>query len=162
MRTLVSFGLIVALAGCGGQSLFERRVGSSAPAPATLPPPADSAAPPPTDPSALGTGNPFGTAIVNPDEDGGPAASAPPVDGRLGTTVASLGDTSEEGFWLKTALVSAPTPGRVVNVASGRSVQVELRPLDGPAGGGSQISMNAMRLLDIPITSLAEVEVYGS
>lgn len=116
--------------------------------------------PPPSDESAVGDGNPFRTAINNPDEDGGPAAAATPADGRIGTTIATLGDASEGGFWLKTPLVTEPTPGRVVYVSSGRSVQVELRPLDGPAGGGSQLSMQAMRLLEAPFTGFPELVVY--
>jgi hypothetical protein len=118
--------------------------------------------PPPPDPSAIGTGNPFQAGIINPDEDGGPAAAAPPSDGRLGNTIATLGDPGEGGFWLKTPLVSSAQSGRVVYVASGRSVQVELRPLNGPSGGGSQISMQAMRLLDAPLTGFPELVVYGS
>lgn len=169
MRRLILALSCLALAGCSGQGLFDRRVGTvTAPtAPATAPAPTQptalpSAAPPEVDESALGTGNPFGTAIVNPDEDGGPAAAAEPSDGRIGTTVATLGDPGQSGFWLKTPLVSAATSGRVVYVGSGRSVQVQLLPLDGPSGGGSQISMAAMRLLEAPLTGLPELVVYTS
>jgi hypothetical protein len=38
---------------------------------------------------------------------------------------------------------------------------LELRPSGGVPGSGSQISLAAMRLLEIPLTALAEVVVYG-
>ena len=75
----------------------------------------------------------------------------------LGTTVASLGDAASPGFWLETSLVSAPTPGRVRNPATGRTVSVELRPL---AGGSSRISLAALRLLEAPLTELVTLEVF--
>ena len=75
----------------------------------------------------------------------------------LGTTVASLGDAASPGFWLETSLVSAPTPGRVRNPATGRTVSVELRPL---AGGSSRISLAALRLLAAPLTELVALEVF--
>ena len=166
MKKLTLLLLASALAGCGGQAAFDRRL--DAPAPVAAPQEVAEAVeeetipPPPPDPSAIGTGNPFQAGIINPDEDGGPAAAAPPSDGRIGNTIATLGDPGEGGFWLKTPLVSSNQSGRVVYVASGRSVQVELRPLNGPSGGGSQISMQAMRLLDAPLTGFPELVVYGS
>lgn len=77
----------------------------------------------------------------------------------LGTTIASLGDPTEQGFWLKTPLVSEITQGRVVYEASGVTVRVELRPSEA-AGGGSQISLAAMRLLGVALTALPELSVY--
>lgn len=161
MRYAIPMMLVATLAGCGGQNLFDRRVGGTGTATPSqvVTGPGETVTP---DESAIGDGNEFRSAILNPDEDGGPAAAVPPADGRIGTTVASLGDPGEGGFWLKTPLVSQPTPGRVVYVTSGRSVQVELRPIDGPSGGGSQISMAAMRLLDAPLTGLPELVVYNS
>ena len=167
MKRFVPIALILMLAGCGGQplGLFERRLD----VPATTPAPqqVSTETPEPTSPldqppreSTVGSASPFAGGLTNPDEDGGPAAAAPPSDGRLGNTVATLGDPGESGFWLRTSLVKETTPGRVVYLSSGRSVQVELRPLSGPAGGGSQISVDAMRLLDAPLTSLPELVVY--
>ena len=75
----------------------------------------------------------------------------------LGTTVASLGDASQPGFWLETPLVSAPTTGRVRNPETGRTVQVDLRPID---GGSSRISLAALRLLEAPLTDLVTLEVF--
>ena len=75
----------------------------------------------------------------------------------LGTTVASLGDAATPGFWLETPLVSTPTTGRVRNPATGRTVQVDLRPID---GGSSRISLAALRLLEAPLTELVTLEVF--
>ncbi|WP_335947034.1 MULTISPECIES: hypothetical protein [Salipiger] len=91
------------------------------------------------------------------------AAAAPSTGGesRLGTTVVSLGDPSKPGFWLETPLVSAERQGRVVFPATGKSAQVTLTPIDGPATGGSRISLAAMRLIEAPLTDLPTVEVYA-
>ncbi len=75
----------------------------------------------------------------------------------LGTTLATLGPPAEPGIWLKTPLVKALTPGRVTY--KGKDANVELRPSGGAAGSGSQMSLAAMRLLDIPLTEIAEVSV---
>ncbi|MBB1492403.1 MULTISPECIES: hypothetical protein [unclassified Paracoccus (in: a-proteobacteria)] len=82
--------------------------------------------------------------------------------GRLGTTIASLGDATEGGFWIKTPLVSAPGKGRIVDAASGRSVNVDLIPLPGPASAGSQVSLPALTTLGADLTDLPELEVYRS
>lgn len=91
-------------------------------------------------------------------------AAATPSDGGerlLGTTVASLGDVSESGFWLKTPLVEAPGSGRVVYPETGKSAGVELIPIEGPRDGGSRLSLAAMRLIEAPITDLPTIEVYA-
>jgi len=80
----------------------------------------------------------------------------------LGTTVASLGDPNDTGFWVRTPLVGEPVRGHVHYPGSGRSVRVELIPSGGARGGGSRISLAAMRLLDAPITELLELAVYRS
>ena len=79
----------------------------------------------------------------------------------LGTTVASLGDPADPGLWLETPLAAAVRPGRVALPGTDRSVQVELRPIDGPATAGSRLSLPAIRLLGISLSDLPEVEVYG-
>ncbi|MCR8725195.1 hypothetical protein [Frigidibacter sp. ROC022] len=91
------------------------------------------------------------------------AAKAPAPSGErsLGRTVASLGDPAAPGFWLETPLVKSVTQGRVVLPASGAVVQVELRPIDGPASAGSRLSLAAMRLLGVALTDLPEIEVYA-
>jgi len=91
-----------------------------------------------------------------------PAPQADATGGRLGTTVASIGDPAEPGFWIRTPLVTARAPGRVYYAATGRTVQVQLIPSGGPAGGGSQVSLATMRLLDAPLDSLPELVVYAN
>lgn len=77
----------------------------------------------------------------------------------LGTTVASLGSPTEPGFWLKTPLVKTETSGRVTNKANGKSSAVTLIPIDGPATGGSRLSLPAMRLIEASLTELAQLDV---
>ncbi|MBE9638138.1 hypothetical protein [Salipiger mangrovisoli] len=90
------------------------------------------------------------------------AAAAPAASERkLGSTVASLGDPADPGFWLETPMVSSVTKGRVVYPATGKSAQVELRPIEGPASGGSRISLPAMRLIGAPLTDLPTLTVYA-
>ena len=92
------------------------------------------------------------------------AAAAPPTTGerRLGTTIASLGDPSQPGFWIKTPLTKTEADGRIVNPANGKSAKVRLIPLDGPASGGSQVSLPALQLIGVSLTDLPTIEVYGS
>lgn len=89
------------------------------------------------------------------------AASAPATTGarKLGTTVVSLGSPTEPGLWLKTPLVQAEAQGRVTNLASGKASLVTLIPIDGPATGGSRMSLAALRLIEASLTDLTEVEV---
>ncbi|AUH34504.1 hypothetical protein [Paracoccus tegillarcae] len=90
------------------------------------------------------------------------AAPAAKAETKLGTTIASLGDVAEPGFWIKTPLVKSRGIGRIVNPANGKSSKVDLIPLDGPASGGSQLSLPALQLLGISLTDLPEIEVYRS
>lgn len=90
------------------------------------------------------------------------AARATPVSKEvaLGTTIASLGSPSEPGFWLKTPLVSQARSGRVRFADTGKSAQVELRPIEGPGTAGSQLSLSAFRLIEAPLTALVELDVF--
>jgi hypothetical protein len=82
-------------------------------------------------------------------------------EGRLlGRTIASLGDPTDPGIWLRTPLVSTPSKGRVVYPVNGRAVQVDLIPIDGPKTAGSRMSLAALRVIEAPLTGLPEVEVY--
>lgn len=91
------------------------------------------------------------------------AAAAPvAAERRLGTTIASLGDPSQPGFWIKTPLARSETEGRIVNPANGKSAKVRLIPLGGPASGGSQVSLPALQLIGVSLTDLPTIEVYES
>ncbi|WP_116082550.1 D-galactarate dehydratase [Tropicimonas sp. IMCC34011] len=92
------------------------------------------------------------------------AAKAPPEaeesgSSSLGTTIASLGDPTEPGFWLETPLVSGVRQGRIEY--QGESVKVELRPSGGESGSGSRISLPAMRLIGAGLTDLPEIAVFA-
>ncbi len=91
------------------------------------------------------------------------AAKAPSGGGErsLGSTVASLGDPSSQGFWLETPLVDSETEGRVVYGKTGESANVTLRPIPGEPGAGSRISLAAMRVLGASLTDLPTLEVYA-
>ncbi|WP_436399487.1 hypothetical protein [Roseobacter sp. S98] len=77
----------------------------------------------------------------------------------LGETVASLGNPAEQGFWLKTPLVTVETKGVVTDRTTGRSASVTLLPIDGPATAGSRISLAALRVLEAPLTALVTLSV---
>jgi hypothetical protein len=80
-----------------------------------------------------------------------PAAATSAV---LGTVSVALGAPSEPGFWLKTALVTAPTQGRAA-LANGAGVAVTLLPSAGPA----QMSLSAYRALGLGLTELPMVQI---
>lgn len=89
------------------------------------------------------------------------AAKAPAsAQKKLGKTIASLGDPTQPGFWIKTPLVKANGQGRIVNPANGKSAKVELVPLSGPASAGSQVSLPALQLIGVSLTDLPEIEVF--
>lgn len=89
------------------------------------------------------------------------AASRPAAAGaRLGTTIASLGDATKGGFWIRTPLVQAAGKGRLVDPSTGKSVNVDLIPLPGPVSAGSQVSLPVLTTLGVGLTDLPEVEVY--
>ncbi len=89
------------------------------------------------------------------------AAKAPvAAETKLGSTIASLGDPTVPGFWVKTPLVKAEAAGRIVNPANGKSAKVQLQPLAGAASGGSQVSLPALQLIGVSLTDLPTIEVY--
>ena len=153
--------LLLLIAGC---DVFRGAAPAPAPGTDTAAPPADAVRPQvrpdvrAPKPGAR-TAEAFDTTT---DAERKAAAEAPAASQRdLGITVASLGDPAEPGFWLKTPLVTAVGPGRVVYPVNGKSAQVELRPIDGPATAGSRISLAAMRLIEAPLTELPELQVYA-
>lgn len=87
------------------------------------------------------------------------AAIAPPVGGRLlGKTVASLGDVGRPGFWAETPLVDTPRAGRLVDPETGIGVAVQLFPI---AGGGTRVSLAALRALGVALTGLPVLEIHA-
>ena len=112
----------------------------------------------------------FGSAEVQPEPTPAVAEAEPqpqPVaDSQAGwagprTTIAGLGDPSTPGRWLQTPLVESEINGRVVVSKTGAQAYVTLVPAPGPAGGGSRLSLEAMRALLLPFDELVELEVYS-
>jgi hypothetical protein len=77
-------------------------------------------------------------------------------DQKLGTTSVALGNVTEPGFWLRSALVKAPGKGRV-ETADGGNLQVDLIP----GTGAAQLSLAAFRALKLPLTGLPQVTIFG-
>lgn len=113
-----------------------------------------------TPPPAARTVEEFDTTTAEQRSDAVAEAKTAASEADLGLTIASLGSPSEPGFWLKTPLVSAPSKGRVIYPATGKSVAVDLIPIDGPKTAGSRMSLPAMRLIEAPLTELPEVRVF--
>ncbi len=163
MRILLIFA-VLGLAGCNGLPLDFSRAADEVD-PATL---IEGQVRPRARPDALGAAKPDENAVTveqfdtTTDEQRILAAEVPALgeEVSLGVTVASLGDPSQPGFWLETPLVDAGAKGRVYAEETGASAQVNLIPIDGPATGGSRISLSAMRLLGVPLTGLPELEVF--
>lgn len=119
--------------------------------------PMSAMAPPP--PSNATTEESFDTTS---EEDRVAAAAVDTGGGErgLGTTIATLGSPTEPGFWLETPLVTAVTQGRVV-AKNGKSANLELRPIEGPATAGSRISLPALRILEVGLAGLHEITVFA-
>lgn len=135
--------------------------GSAQPGEAPLPEAVRAVVSAPPPPSAARTAEQFDTTTV---EQRAAAGAAPSSGGevRLGETVASLGDPTQPGFWIKSPLVKTAGPGRIEYPATGKSAVVELIPMGGPSSGGSQVSLAALRLLEAPITDLPMLIVYAN
>lgn len=159
-RPLTAFALVLLTAACAGGPATQGPGGgpSAADRPAAPEEIAQIvAAPPPS--RAARTADQFDTTT---DEQRAAARVAPSDDEtRLGETVASLGDPTESGLWIKTPLVSTQQSGRIEYPATGESAVVELRPSDAD-GSGSQVSLAAMRLIGAPLTDLPTLVVYGN
>lgn len=144
------------LAGGSGTVARPEAVTQKAAAPA----PAETTAVAPSAASGLQAGGQTAAQLDKTTAAEKAAAAAPATGGgKLGTTVASLGDATESGFWIKTPMVTAPGEGRVVNPANGKSANVDLQPLGG-GGSGSQLSLAAMQALGVSLTDLPEIEVW--
>jgi hypothetical protein len=159
----------MALTGCApGQGLFDSAP-EGAGNPAAVLTPAEGQTRPQLRPNGLGAARPpagartaeaFDTTTEEERAVAVQEAQSETQAKLLGTTIASLGAPSDPGIWMKTPLAPAAGKGRVDNPASGKSIAVDLIPLDTPRGAGSQLSLAAMRLLGVGLTELPEVEVY--
>lgn len=95
-------------------------------------------------------------------QDRAAARSVPSGAGAaLGETLASLGSPTEQGFWLRTGLVTRVQQGRVELADNGGAVRVELRPSGAAPDAGSQLSLAAFRALDAPLTQLVSLRVFA-
>jgi len=94
------------------------------------------------------------------DESGGRPADL--VGAGPQRTVASLGDPAQTGLWLKTPLVTTQRPGKIKLVASGASLDVTLIPIEGDAGAGSRLSLQAMQALGVSPADLVELDVSST
>jgi hypothetical protein len=161
VRSGISFCLaLMVLSGCAGglpsflngQGTSQRSAPAAAPAVSAFDP--AMAAPPPA--AGARTADALDTTTA---EQKAAALAAPETaaERELGSVAVSLGAVTEAGFWLRTALVSAPASGRVVT-ASGKSVQVELRP----GAGAAQLSLAGFRALELDLTLLPEVTVFAA
>lgn len=90
-----------------------------------------------------------------------PVTTRPNWDGAKSTT-AVLGDPSTPGRWMQTPLVDTEVNARVVVPRTGAQAYITLIPSRGPEGGGSQLSLDAMRTLLVPLDALVEVDVYAN
>lgn len=160
--------LVLPLAACAAFEVTPAAAPDEAPVvDAALPAPSPVASqtldptPAPPPPASANTAEELDTTT---EEDRAAAVAPPPSAapaGRLGTTTATLGPPANPGIWLETPLVTTLTMGRVVDPATGRFVNLELRPSGGEPGSGSQISIAAIRLLDAPLTGILELEVFS-
>jgi len=154
MMRLVLITPLVLLSACA--LVPQPATGPETPAPVV--PTLDPTPPPPPSVEAR-TVDEFDTTTA---EDRAEALAQPAVatDVELGSTIVSLGAPTDPGIWLETPLVQEVTMGRVDYAPAGTSISLELRPSGGAAGSGSEMSLAAMRLLEIPLTALAEVTVF--
>jgi hypothetical protein len=166
IKHILSASLILTLSACGGQfsNPFEGLMKKPEPTEATVEEPLSALNVPEeqvveTTPVDVGAGGQSADALDQTTAAEKEAATVAPVGAAvLGTTIASLGDPTEQGFWLRTPLVSEETQG-AVETAGGAVVQVKLIPIDGPVSAGSRISLAAMRALDLGLTDLATLTV---
>lgn len=161
MRILLIAPLVLAACGSPSLSRFLPAAPVEPAAPVTPTPTLDPTPPPRPSPRAR-TAREFDTTSAEDRAKALDVAPEPAGERRLGETIASLGAPTDPGIWVKTGLVSELTPGRVEVAATGKSANIELRPSGGEAGAGSQISLAAMRLLDIPLTDLPKLVLYAA
>ncbi len=166
MKQLASLAFVALIGACSllpgheavppGPSATAAARAPGADDPRAVPRPGDPAAPAPPPRDAV-TPEDFDTTTAA--ERAAAARPDSPAGSLLGHQTVTLGSPARPGFWLETALVSAPAPGRVEVPGTGRSAQVDLLPA--PDGAGARLSLAAMRLLGLPLTGLHDIIVYG-
>ena len=153
MRLIVPLMLVV-LSGCAASPFAGLRGKAPVETVATRPPPRPDVAPVPV--AGATTAAAFDTTSA---ADKAAALAPPPApsgERSLGKTAVALGNPAEPGFWLRSALVTAPAKGRV-EVAGGAMIAVDLIP----GTGAAQLSLPAFRALNLPLTALPEVTIYA-
>ena len=107
----------------------------------------------------LGGAQSAGTLDQTSDAEKAAAVAAPVAVGErdLGSVVVALGSPAEQGFWLRSSLVTGAGKGRVVTQA-GMSVAVDLQP----GTGAALLSLAAYRALGLGLTDLPEVKVFAN
>jgi len=149
------------LAGCT-EGMFAPKTGKTGPGAMVeggeVEKPGDGVAPKP--PASARTVDQFDT-TTEAEKQAAAAKPAAAAEKRLGTTIASLGDPTDPGFWAETPLVRVAQSGRLEFPGNGNSVQVELRPSGGPAGSGTRVSLPAFQVLGAPLTGLPELVVFA-
>ncbi|AWB48084.1 hypothetical protein HYN69_05740 [Gemmobacter aquarius] len=143
MKNLILFPLLFALSACAVVDRVRGRPAEIAPAVTGRPGPALAQSAEAMDRTSAAD---KAAALAAGDEGGA----------KLGSFVVSLGDPTEQGFWLRSSLVTAPARGRVVT-DEGASIAVDLLP----GSGAAQLSLPAFRALGLPLTGLPEVTVYS-
>ncbi|MBN2760301.1 MAG: D-galactarate dehydratase [Rhodobacteraceae bacterium] len=160
----LSFLVLLALAGCG--ALPFGGGSSSAPSVAVQTPGTDTLRPlarPGQQGVALGQvgQTPDALDTTTADERAAAQAVTPANGAALGDTLASLGSPTEQGFWLRTGLVTQVQQGRVERMDGTGAVRVELRPSGAEPGAGSQLSLAAFRAIGAPLTELLPLRVFA-
>lgn len=142
--------LFTAVSGC---AVLDRV--RPAPSPVSAPEPTGT---PSESPAVLGQGTTAAALDQTTVEERAAALAAPAASAErsLGKVSVSLGSPAEQGFWLRSGIVTAAGKGRVVT-AGGQSVAVDLIPGEGAA----QLSLAAFRALGLSLTDLPEVSVYA-
>jgi hypothetical protein len=141
------------LSACGLVDRIQGREAATAEAPAPVPEGPLSATTP------LGQAQSADALDQTTETEKAAATAAPTAGGErdLGAVVVALGSPAEQGFWLRSALVTAPGKGRVVT-ATGQSVNIDLQP----GTGAALLSLAAFRQLGLGLTDLPEVQVYAN
>lgn len=152
--------LCMALALIPGCSVLDRLAPKRAEAPPLVEAPVD---PAPSETALAPLGEAGATTAAALDQtttaEKKEALAVTPTTGEreLGRVAVSLGNPAEQGFWLRTTLVTVAGKGRV-ETAGGQSVAVDLLPGE----SGAQLSLAAFRALGLNLTDLPEVSVFAN